>query len=89
MELHNTNLPEALPYQELALPGIDREKADKLPDKVKGKMISSEMTPLMQVSIEARNGDVIQKTVDINGEKTRQYFQLYPETKFQGNQRRS
>lgn len=132
MELHNTNPPEALPYHKLALLGIGREKADKLPDEVKEKLISGEVTPLMQVSINARNGvvitlplklqmvsdrngapflmaypvkaafdekrdnilqltrqeaerlrqgDVIQKAVDINGEKTRQYLQLDPETK--------
>lgn len=132
MELHNTNHPEALPYQKLALLGIDHEKADKLPHEVKEKLISGEVTPLMQVSINARNGDVItlplklqmvsdkngdpmlmaypvktafdekrdnilqltrqeaerlrqgdviRKAVDVNGEKTRQYLQLDPETK--------
>lgn len=99
---------------------------------VRQKLVSGEVTPLMQVSINARNGDVItlplklqmiadrngepllvaypvkatldekrdnilrltseeaerlrrgdviQKAVDINGEKTQQYFQLDPETK--------
>ncbi len=132
MENHNRNQPDALPYQKLAMLGIDREKADKLPQEVKEKLVSGEVTPLLQVSINARNGDVItlplklqmvadrngdpllvaspvkaafdekrdnilqltpqeaerlrrgdviQKAVDINGEKTRQYLQLDPETK--------
>lgn len=132
MKLDNTNQPEALPYEKLALLGIDREKADKLPQEVKQKLVSGEVTPLMQVSINARNGDVItlplklqmiegkngepaliaypvkaqlevernsilrlteqeaerlrrgdviQKAIDINGEKTQQYLQLDPETK--------
>lgn len=132
MELNNTIHPDTLPYKKLALLGIDREKADKLPNEVKDKLISGEVTPLLQVSINARNGDVItlplklqmvsdrngapvlvaypvkaafdekrdnilqlspneaerlrhgdviQKAVDINGEKTRQYLQFDPETK--------
>lgn len=132
MKLDNTNQPEALPYEKLALLGIDREKADKLPQEVKQKLVSGEVTPLMQVSINARNGDVItlplklqmiegkngepaliaypvkaqlevernsilrlteqeaerlrrgdviQKAIDINGEKTQHYLQLDPETK--------
>lgn len=131
MELHNRNQPEALPYQKLAMLGIDREKADKLPHEVKEKLINGEVTPLMQVSINARNGDVItlplklqivadkngapllvaypvkavldekqdkilqltpyeadrlrrgdviQKSIDVNGEKTQQFLQLDPET---------
>ena len=59
MELHNKNHPETLPYEKLALLGIDREKADKLPQDVKQKLVSGEVTPLLQVSINARNGDVI------------------------------
>lgn len=132
MENHNRNQPDALPYKKLALLGIDREKADRLPDEVKEKLISGEVTPLVQVSINARNGDVItlplklqmvadrngdpllvaypvkaafdekrdnilqltpyeaerlrrgeviQKGIDFNGEKTQQYLQLDPETK--------
>lgn len=132
MKLDNKNQPEALPYEKLALLGIDREKADKLPQEVKQKLVSGEVTPLMQVSINARNGDVItlplklqmiegkngepaliaypvkaelevernsilrlteqeaerlrrgdviQKAIDINGEKTQHYLQLDPETK--------
>ena len=112
--------------------GIDREKADLLPQEVKEKLLSGEVTPLVQVSIRAqsgnavtlplklqmvadrqgnpalmaypvraaleternkaialtkqeaerlRKGEVIQKAVDVNGEKTRQYLQLDPETK--------
>ena len=132
MELHNKNQSELLPYEKLALLGIDREKADSLPKEVKEKLVSGEVTPLMQVSISARNGDlitlplklqmtadkdgnpaliaypvraaleternkvlrlteqeaerlgkgeVLQKSVEVNGEKTQQYLQLDPETK--------
>lgn len=121
-----------LPYEKLALLGIDRKKADSLPQEVKEKLASGEVTPLMKVSISAkngevitlplklqmtldkngnpalmaypvravleternkelrltdqeaerlRNGEVIQKAVDVNGEKTQQYLQLDPETK--------
>ena len=59
MELHNRNQSEQLPYEKLALLGIDREKADNLPQEVKERLVSGEVTPLMQVSISARNGDVI------------------------------
>ena len=132
MELHNRNQSEQLPYEKLALLGIDREKADNLPQEVKERLVSGEVTPLMQVSVSARNGDVItlplklqmiadkdgnpaliaypvraeleaernkvlrltpqeagrlakgeviQKAVEVNGEKTQQYLQLDPETK--------
>lgn len=132
MESDNKNQQSQLPYEKLALIGIDREKADKLPLEVKEKLISGEVTPLMQVSFTAQNGnvitlplrlqmaldqtgqavliaypvrrmldqeqakelrltsaeaerlrkgDVIQKSVDINGEKTQRYLQLDPETK--------
>lgn len=132
MELHNKNQSELLPYEKLALLGIDREKADSLPKEVKEKLVSGEVTPLMQVSISARNGnlitlplklqmtadkdgnpaliaypvrvaleaernkvlrlteqeaerlgkgEVLQKAVEVNGEKTQQYLQLDPETK--------
>lgn len=130
--MHNINHSERLPYEKLAALGIDREKADSLPQEVKEKLASGEVTPLMQVSISARNGDiitlplklqlvsdkygnpalmaypvravlekerspvlrlseqeaerlgkgeVIQKSVEVNGEKTQQYLQLDPETK--------
>mgnify|MGYP002226550420 CR=1 FL=1 len=130
--MHNINHSERLPYEKLAALGIDREKADSLPQEVKEKLASGEVTPLMQVSISARNGDIItlplklqlttdqqgnpalmaypvhavlekernqvlqlsdqeaerlgkgeiiQKAVEVNGEKTRQYLQLDPETK--------
>ena len=132
MEKDNTNPAVTLPYGKLALLGIDREKADGLPQDVREKLASGEVTPLMQVSIRARNGntvtlplklqlvadrdgnpallaypvraaleternktlglteheaerlrkgEVIQKTVDADGEKTRQYLQLDPETR--------
>lgn len=121
-----------LPYEKLAVLGINREKADLLPLEVKEKLASGEVTPLMQVSINARNGDIItlpvklqltadkngnpaliaypiraelevernkvlrlteqeaarlrngevlQKAVEVNGEKTQQYLQLDLETK--------
>ena len=130
--MHNINHSERLPYEILAVLGIDREKADSLPQEVKEKLASGEVTPLLQVSISARNGDiitlplklqlttdqqgnpalmaypvravlekernqvlrlsdqeaerlskgeVIQKAVEVNGEKTQQYLQLDPETK--------
>lgn len=130
--MDNRNLSETLPYGKLAMLGIDKEKADLLPQEVKEKLLSGEVTPLMQVSIRAQNGnavtlplklqlvtdrlgnpalmaypvraaleternkvlalteqeaerlrkgEVIQKAVDINGEKTRQYLQLDPETR--------
>lgn len=130
--MHNRNQSEMLPYEKLAVLGIDREKADSLPIEVKEKLIAGEVTPLMQVSISAQNGDVItiplklqlttdkdgvpalmaypvravldvdrnqvlrltgqeaerltkgeviQKAVDGNGEKTQQYLQFDPETK--------
>lgn len=73
MELHNKNQSELLPYEKLALLGIDREKADSLPKEVKEKLVSGEVTPLMQVSISARNGNLItlplklQMTADKDG----------------------
>jgi len=132
MELDNRNQQEAMPYEKLALLGIDREKADTLPQEIKERLASGEVTPVMQVSLNARNGNVItlplklqmvadkdgnpalvaypvraaleiernkelrlttqeaerlknggviQKAVDVNGEKTQQYLQLDPETK--------
>ena len=59
MEIHDRNLSEMLPYEKLAVLGIDREKADSLPADVKEKLASGEVTPLLQVSIRAQNGDVI------------------------------
>lgn len=121
-----------MPYEKLALLGIDREKADTLPQEIKEKLASGEVTPIMQVSLNTRNGNVItlplklqtvedrtgnpvlvaypvraaleiergkelrltaqeterlkkggviQKAVEVNGEKTQQYLQLDPETK--------
>ena len=131
MEMNNRNQSEMLPYEKLAVLGIDRKKADSLPQEVKEKLVSGEVTPLMQVSLTARNGDlitlplklqmttdkdghpalmaypvraeletgrnkllllteqeterlkrgdIVQKSVEVNGEKTRQYLQLDPET---------
>lgn len=132
MEIPNKNQQPSLPYDKLALLGIDREKADRLPHDVKRKLMGGEVTPLLQVSLNTgngtvltlplklqlaadkegkpmliaypvqreltaeksnelrlsqqeidalRRGDVLQKTVDIDGEKTRRYLQLDPETK--------
>lgn len=132
MEIDNRNQQTQLPYEKLALLGIDREKADRLPQEFRQKLVDGEVTPLMQVSITARNGnvitlplklqmaldqagqavliaypvrkaldeekvrelrlttneterlrkgDVLQKAIDINGEKTQHYLQLDPETK--------
>ena len=132
MEMHNRNQYDLLPYKKLAILGIDRKKADSLPMEVKEKLMAGEVTPIMQVSINARNGsiitmpmklqmttdkngapaliaypvraeldrernkvlnltqqeaerlargEVIQKAINVNGEKTQQYLQLDPETK--------
>lgn len=129
--MNNRNQTELLPYEKLAVLGIDREKADLLPEEVKLKLVSGEVTPLMQVSVNARNGnvitlplklqmitdregkpaliaypvraaleternkvlhlteqeagrlrrgEVIEKSVELNGEKTHRYLQLDPET---------
>ena len=73
MELHKRNQSEQLPYEKLALLAIDRQKADNLQKEVKERLVSGEVTPLMQVSISARNGDVItlplklQMTADKDG----------------------
>lgn len=130
--MNNRNQPEKLPYEKLALLGLDREKVDQLPEAVKKSLASGQVTPLMQVSINAHNGDVItlplklqmiadrngqpaliaypvkaeldknrnkelkltdaevdrlkkgeviQKSIEQNGEKTKRYLQLDPETK--------
>lgn len=59
MDNLDTIRPIDLPYEKLALLGIDRGKADKLPQEVKEKLISGEVTPLLQVSIATKNGEVI------------------------------
>ena len=56
MEMHNRNQSDLLPYEKLAILGINREKADSLPMEVKEKLMAGEVTPIMQVSINARNG---------------------------------
>lgn len=132
MEIPNKNQQSSLPYDKLALLGIDREKANRLPQDVRRKLIDGEVTPLLQVSLDAgngivlklplklqlaadkdgnptliaypvqrelsiekdnvlrlsrqeadalRRGEVLQKAVDVNGDKTQQYLQLDPETK--------
>ena len=57
--MHNRNQSDLLPYEKLAILGIDREKADNLPMEVKEKLMAGEVTPIMQVSINARNGSII------------------------------
>ena len=57
--MNNKKAIEELPYEKLALLGIDREKADNLPKEVKERLVAGQLTPLLQVSISARNGDVI------------------------------
>ena len=57
--MHNRNQSDLLPYEKLAILGIDREKADSLPMEVKEKLMAGEVTPIMQVSINARNGSII------------------------------
>lgn len=59
MEIPNRNQQETLPYEKLAILGIDREKADRLPQDVKQKLIDGEVTPLVSVAINAHNGTVI------------------------------
>lgn len=59
MEIPNRNQHETLPYEKLAILGIDREKADRLPQDVKQKLLDGEVTPLVSVSINAHNGTVI------------------------------
>ena len=122
----------SLSYEKLQLLGIYRDKADKLPQEVKKALVSGEVTPLLQVSINARNGEIItlplklqmtadkngnpalmaypvradldesrnkilnlspqeaerlrsgevlRKTIDLNGDKSNQFLQLDPETK--------
>lgn len=59
MEIPNRNQQETLPYEKLAILGIDHEKADRLPQDVKQKLLDGEVTPLVSVSINAHNGTVI------------------------------
>lgn len=59
MEIPNKNQHEALPYDKLALLGVDRESADRLPQDVKQKLLDGEVTPLMNVSIKAHDGTTI------------------------------
>lgn len=57
--MYNRNQSELLPYEKLAMLGIDREKADSLLMEVKEKLMSGEVTFIMQVSINARDGGII------------------------------
>ena len=59
MEIPNKNQHEALPYDKLALLGIDRDSAERLPQDVKQKLLDGEVTPLVNVSIKAHNGTTI------------------------------
>ena len=79
-----------LPYEKLAVLGIDKEKADLLPKEVKERLVSGEVTPLMQVSIHARNGDIItlpvklQLTADKNGNPALIAYPVRPSRKPHG-----
>lgn len=132
MKDSDTILSNQLPFEQLAKLGLDRDKVEKLPQEVKEKLINGELTPLMEVSLPAKNGmvitlplklqlatdkdgnpsliaypvqrelsiekenvlrlsrqeadalsrgEVLQKAIDVNGEKTQQYLLLDPETK--------
>lgn len=59
MEIPNKNQHEALPYDKLALLGIDRDSAERLPQDVKQKLLDGEVTPLVNVSIKAHNSTTI------------------------------
>lgn len=59
MEIPNKNQHGALPYDKLALLGIDRDSAERLPQDVKQKLLDGEVTPLVNVSIKAHNGTTI------------------------------
>lgn len=58
MEIPNKKQHEDLPYEKLALLGIDRDSADKLPQDIKQKLLGGEVTPLLNVSIKAHNGTI-------------------------------
>ena len=59
MEIPNKKQHEVLSYEKLALLGIDRDSADKLPQDIKQKLLGGEVTPLLNVSIKAHNGTTI------------------------------
>ena len=61
MKIPNKKQHEDLPYEKLALLGIDRDSADKLPQDIKQKLLGGEVTPLLNVSIKAHNGTTIVK----------------------------
>lgn len=58
-EMDNTNIPNGLPYEQLAKLGIDQHLADSLPEDVKRNLSRGELTPLMEVSVKATNGIVV------------------------------
>ena len=66
MEMYNRNQSELLPYGKLAMLGIDCEKADSLLMEVKEKLMSGEVTFIMQVSINARNGGIITMLIKLH-----------------------
>ena len=121
-----------LPYEKLSMLGIDRQKADLLPQDVRTSLSNGELTPLLKVSIDVgngqkitlplklqmvqdkdgrsllyaypvrteldltkdnplqlsnnerealRNGNVLNKSIEIEGQKIQHYIQLDPETK--------
>lgn len=57
--MDNTNIPNGLPYEQLAKLGIDQHLADSLPEDVKRNLSRGELTPLMEVSVKATNGIVV------------------------------
>lgn len=59
MEKDNTNLNIVLPYDKLRLIGIDRNAADNLPENVRQSLAKGEVTPLLQVDIKTRNGQIV------------------------------
>ncbi len=80
--MHNINHCESLTYEKLAALGIDREKADSLPQEVKEKLASGEVTPLLQVSIRAQNGDVI--TLPLKLQRNKAFLLTDPEAERRG-----
>ena len=59
MEENNTILDNGLPYFQLALVGIPRNKADNLPADFKNDLMSGKLTPLIVLEIPTTQGKVI------------------------------
>lgn len=59
MKDSDTIISNQLPFEQLAKLGLDRGKVDKLPQEIKEKLIKGEITPLIDVSLPAKNGMVI------------------------------